>query len=125
MSGVFILPPEKLFLFGSKYVLIYKSLHFCSYPTVNISAIGGIQSVKHCAADLRNIYKSKGTTSTAVIYMNQLKRCILRIIGQKAAARAAALSEEYIRARPEEKEAIVAGIDFERWLSEVSQECLR
>ena len=74
---------------------------------------------------MRNIYKSKGTTSTAVIYMNQLKRCILRIIGQKAAARAAALSGEYIRAKPEEKEAIIAGIDFERWLSEVSQECLR
>ena len=56
--------------------------------------------------------------------MNQLKRQILRIIGQNAAARAAALSGEYIRAKPEEKEAVVAGIDFERWLSEVCEVCL-
>ena len=61
---------------------------------------------------------------TAVIHMNQIKRQILRIIGQKAAARAAALSGEYIRAKPEEKEAIIAGIDFERWLSEISEVCL-
>jgi len=56
--------------------------------------------------------------------MNQLKRQILRILGQRSAARAAALSREYIRARPEEKEAIIAGIDFERWLSEVCEVCL-
>ena len=56
--------------------------------------------------------------------MNQLKRCILRIIGQKAAARAAALSREYIKANPEDREAIVAGIDFERWLSETCELCL-
>ena len=113
-----------MLLFGSKYVLVYKPLHFCSYPPVNISDGGGIQGDKHGVAYMRNIYKSKGTTSTAVIYMNQLKRCILRIIGQKAAARAAALSREYIRAKSEEKEAIIAGIDFERWLSEISEVCL-
>ena len=56
--------------------------------------------------------------------MNQLKRRILRIIGQRAMARAAALSREYIRAKPEEKEAIIAGIDFEKWLSEVCEFCL-
>ncbi len=49
----------------------------------------------------------------------------MKRIGQNAAARAAALSREYINARPGEKEAIVAGIDFERWLSESVQECLR
>lgn len=53
--------------------------------------------------------------------MNQLKRQILRKIGQNAAARAAALSGEYINAKPGEREAIVAGIDFERWLSEISE----
>jgi hypothetical protein len=56
--------------------------------------------------------------------MNQLKRQILRIIAQKAAARAAALSREYIKANPEDREAIVAGIDFERWLSETCEFCL-
>ena len=56
--------------------------------------------------------------------MNQLKRQILRIITQTAAARAAALSREYIKANPEDREAIVAGIDFERWLSETCELCL-
>ncbi|MCP4610973.1 MAG: hypothetical protein GY845_19880 [Planctomycetes bacterium] len=56
--------------------------------------------------------------------MNQLKRQILNIIAQKAAARAAALSREYIKANPEDREAIVAGIDFERWLSETCELCL-
>ena len=56
--------------------------------------------------------------------MNQLKRQILRIIAQKAAARTAALSREYVKANPEDREAIVAGIDFERWLSETCELCL-
>ena len=57
--------------------------------------------------------------------MNVLKRQLLRIIDQKAIARAAALSREYINAAPGEKEAIQAGIEFERWLTQISQECLR
>ena len=57
--------------------------------------------------------------------MNELKRQILRIIGQKAADRAAALSREYVHAKSEEREAIQAGIEFERWLSQVSRWCLR
>ena len=57
--------------------------------------------------------------------MNVLKRQILRILDQKAIARAGALSREYVNAKPEEKEAIQAGIRFERWLTQISQECLR
>jgi len=57
--------------------------------------------------------------------MNVLKRRILRIIDERAAARAAALSREYINAAPGEKEAIQAGIKFEKWLTQISQECLR
>ena len=57
--------------------------------------------------------------------MNVLKRLILKRIGQNAAARAAALSREYIDAKPGEKGAIMDGIDIERWLSESVQECLR
>ena len=36
----------------------------------------------------------------------------------------ALLSKEYIRAKPEEREAIQAGIRFERWMAESSQEIL-
>jgi len=56
--------------------------------------------------------------------MNILKKQILRIIAQRAAARAAALSREYTKANPQEREAIVAGIHFERWLSETCAFCL-
>ena len=43
---------------------------------------------------------------------------MLRQVAQRAAARAAALSRQYIKAGPEDREAIVAGIRFEKWLSE-------
>jgi len=56
--------------------------------------------------------------------MNTLKRQILRQIGQKSAARAAALSRQYVGARPGEREAIIAGIDFERWMSQICELCL-
>ena len=57
--------------------------------------------------------------------MNALKRQVLKIIDQRAVARAATLSREYINAAPGEKEAIQAGIRFERWFTQISQECLR
>ena len=56
--------------------------------------------------------------------MNVLKKHILRVIRQKAADRAAALAREYIGANSGEKEAIAAGIDFERWLSQACDICL-
>lgn len=56
--------------------------------------------------------------------MNTRKRQILRQMGQKSAARAAALSRQYVRARPGEREAILAGIDFERWMTQVCELCL-
>jgi len=43
---------------------------------------------------------------------------------QRSDDRAARLSKEYLRARPEEKEAIMAGIDFEKWLSQICEDCL-
>ena len=48
----------------------------------------------------------------------------MRQIGQKSAARAAALSRQYIKAGPGEREAIMAGIDFERWMSQICELCL-
>ena len=56
--------------------------------------------------------------------MNKLKKQILQLIQQKARRKVAALASEYVRAKPEEKEAIQAGIEFERWLADSCRECL-
>jgi len=56
--------------------------------------------------------------------MNVLKRQFLRQVGQRSAARAAALSRQYLKAEPENREAIMAGIDFERWMTKVCEFCL-
>ncbi len=56
--------------------------------------------------------------------MNTIKRQMLKQVAQRAAARAAALSRQYMKAGPEDREAIVAGIHFERWLSETCEFCL-
>ena len=56
--------------------------------------------------------------------MNALKRHQLRQVAQRAAARAAVLSTQYIKAAPEDREAIMAGIRFEKWLSQTCQFCL-
>jgi hypothetical protein len=56
--------------------------------------------------------------------MNALKRQILKQIAQRAAARAAALSMEYMKANPQDREAVVAGIRFEKWLSQTCEFCL-
>jgi hypothetical protein len=56
--------------------------------------------------------------------MRKMKEQILRLLQQNSDNRAAKLSMEYIRADPDEKEAIVAGIEFEKWLSQVCEDCL-
>jgi len=56
--------------------------------------------------------------------MRKLKERILRLLQQNSNSRAAKLSMEYIKAAPEEKEAIMAGIDFEKWLSQICEDCL-
>ena len=56
--------------------------------------------------------------------MTGLKDQMLRAIGRSAADKTAALADEFVHAEPEEKEAIPAGIDFERWLAETCNECL-
>ena len=56
--------------------------------------------------------------------MNTIKTQMLRQVAQRAAARAAALSRQYMKAGPEDREAIVAGIRFEKWLSETCEFCL-
>ena len=56
--------------------------------------------------------------------MNTIKRQMLRQVAQRAAARAAALSRQYLKVKPEDREAIMAGIYFEKWLSETCEFCL-
>jgi len=56
--------------------------------------------------------------------MSGLKRMILQLIQQKARRKVAALASEYVRAKPEEREAIQAGIEIERWFAETCQEFL-
>ena len=56
--------------------------------------------------------------------MSKLKNQILRLIQDKAAERVAVFASQYVRAKPEEKEDIQAGIQFERWMSELCEECL-
>ena len=56
--------------------------------------------------------------------MTKLKDQILRIIQKNADRKVALLANEYVKASPDEKEAIQAGIQIERWLSESCRQCL-
>ena len=56
--------------------------------------------------------------------MGELKDRIVHLIEQNAAKKASELSGEYVRAKPDEKEAIQAAIAIERWLSESCHKCL-
>jgi len=56
--------------------------------------------------------------------MGELKDRIIRLIEQNAARKVSDLSGEFVQAKSEEKEAIHAGIELERWVSESCRECL-
>jgi len=56
--------------------------------------------------------------------MGELKDRIIRLIEQDAARKVSDLSGEYVRAKSKEKEAIQAGIELERWVSESCRDCL-
>jgi hypothetical protein len=56
--------------------------------------------------------------------MGELKDRIIRLIEQDAARKAAALSGEYVRAKPRDRETIQVGILFEKWLAQSCRECL-
>ena len=56
--------------------------------------------------------------------MGELKDRIIRLIEQNAAKKVSDLAGEYVRAKPGQKEAIAAGIEVERDLSESCHECL-
>lgn len=56
--------------------------------------------------------------------MTGLKDQMLGAIARNSADKISALAGEFVHAPAEEKEAIAAGIDFERWLAETCNECL-
>ena len=56
--------------------------------------------------------------------MTKLKDQMVRLIQQDAAENMAAFAAEMIRVAPEEKEQILAGLEFERWLEQACRECL-
>jgi hypothetical protein len=56
--------------------------------------------------------------------MEKFKERMLRILQQRSDNRAAMLSHQYLTAAPHEREAIMAGIEFEKWLSQVCDDCL-
>jgi len=55
--------------------------------------------------------------------MNLLKDQIIQTIGNNAAQRVSSLAGQSARSIPEEKETILAGLEFERWLAESCEEC--
>ena len=56
--------------------------------------------------------------------MSKLKDQIIQLIEQDANRKVAAFASEYVRAKSEEREAIQAGIRFERWLADSCRESL-
>ena len=53
--------------------------------------------------------------------MTTLKDLLVQIVQRNAAKNIVDLAGKLVRARPEQKEAILAGLDFERWLAETCQ----
>ena len=56
--------------------------------------------------------------------MSELKDQMIRLIQYKAEQDAAELAGEFARAASEEKEAILAGLEFEKWLAEACLDAL-
>ena len=56
--------------------------------------------------------------------MSKLKDQIVRLIEQDARARVAAMTSSYPHAKPQEREEIIAGIEFEQWLADTCAFCL-
>jgi hypothetical protein len=58
------------------------------------------------------------------LIMIELKDQMLRAVGRNANKKVGELAGKFVHAAPQEKEAILAGIDFERWLADTCQESL-
>ena len=73
---------------------------------------------------MHKFYKAGNLNPALVICMRKFKERLLRVLRQRSDDRAAQLSRQYLKAKPEEREAIMAGIEIEKWLSEVCDDCL-
>lgn len=58
-----------------------------------------------------------------IFEMREIKEQIIELIEERARKKVAALAGQFVRAGSEEKEAIHAGIEIERWLAETCREC--
>ena len=56
--------------------------------------------------------------------MSKLKDQIIRLIERDARTKVAALARSYPPAGPEEREEILAGIEFEQWMADTCAFCL-
>ena len=56
--------------------------------------------------------------------MTKIKDQIIRIIQADAGTKAARFATQLVHSEPQEKEAILAGLDFEKWLEQCCRECL-
>ena len=56
--------------------------------------------------------------------MTKLKGRMVQLVQRDAARKVADFAGQLVRAAPEEKEAILAGLEFERWLELACRECL-
>ena len=55
--------------------------------------------------------------------MNEVKEMLLSAVGRRAGREAARLAGEFARAAAEEKEAILAALEFEQWFSQSCRLC--
>ena len=75
--------------------------------------------------DGRKLFKQKRIPrSRGDRVMTKLKDQMVRLIQQDAAEKMGAYATDLIRAAPEEKEQILAGLEFERWLEQACRESL-
>ena len=73
---------------------------------------------------MENHIKGSALAGSEVTDMTDLKDQVVQLIRQNAARRAMAFAGELVRAASPDKEAIRAGMDFERWLAETCDDCL-
>ena len=57
--------------------------------------------------------------------MIPVKEAMLEVVRRRAEREAARLAGEFVRAASEDKEAILAALDFEKWLAEGCAACQR
>jgi hypothetical protein len=57
--------------------------------------------------------------------MEEYKDILIRHIEQKASKKAEELFKEFVSEKSEDKEEILAGIEFENWLADSCHDCLK